>query len=171
MGDLRPVPYDRLAAVIASVNPNMPRIGGDSYLHVTDIDCFVPTEGPLIELKPPVLGDLEKTIGSSVPGLIRDGDCLQLGIEALPDAVPSFLGKKNDIGIHSEMISDGAMNLVEAGVITCKKKTFRPRKAVIAFAMGTSRFNLWLNDDALMGPYPVDFGQGHVFAPPIVIEF
>ena len=122
-----------------------------------DIDYFVPTEEPLIELKPPVLGDLEKAIGSNVAGLIRDGDCLQLGIGALPDAVLSFLGEKNDLGIHSEMISDGAMSLVEAGVITCKKKTFRPRKAVITFAMGPRQFYQWLDDNALMEAYPVDF--------------
>ena len=72
--------------------------------------------------------------------LIKDGDCLQLGIGGLPDAVLGFLGDKNDLGIHSEMISDGAMNLVEGGVITCKKKTFRPRKMVITFAMGTAQF-------------------------------
>ena len=90
-------------------------------------------------------------------GLIRDGDCLQLGIGALPDAVLSFLGEKNDLGIHSEMISDGAMSLVEAGVITCEKKTFRPRKAVITFAMGPRQFYQWLDDNALMEAYPVDF--------------
>jgi len=156
------VDYTKQAAlsaktVIAAVNPNMPRIGGDSYLHVTDIDYFVPTEEPLIELKPPVLGDLEKAIGSNVASLIQDGDCLQLGIGALPDAVLSYLGEKTDLGIHSEMISDGAMNLVEAGVITCKKKTFKPRKAVITFAMGTRQFYQWLDENAIMESYPVDF--------------
>jgi 4-hydroxybutyrate CoA-transferase len=156
------VDYTKQAAlsaktVIAAVNPNMPKIGGDSYLHVTDIDYFVPTEEPLIELKPPVLGDLEKAIGSNVASLIGDGDCLQLGIGALPDAVLSYLGEKNDLGIHSEMISDGAMNLVEAGVITCKKKTFRPRKIVITFAMGTRQFYEWLNDNAMIEAYPVEF--------------
>lgn len=155
------VDYTKQAAlsartVIAAVNPNMPRIGGDSYLHVTDIDYFVPTEEPLIELKPPVLGDLEKAIGSNVASLIGDGDCLQLGIGALPDAVLSYLGEKNDLGIHSEMISDGVMKLVEAGVITCKRKTFRPRKAVITFAMGTGQFYRWLDENAMMEAYPVD---------------
>lgn len=156
------VDYTKQAAlsaktVIAAVNPNMPRIAGDSFLHVTDIDYFVPTQEPLIELKPPVLGELEKAIGSNVASLIRDGDCLQLGIGALPDAVLSFLGDKAHLGIHSEMISDGVMNLVEAGVITCKKKTFRPRKAVITFAMGTRKFYQWLDDNAIIESHPVDF--------------
>ena len=69
----------------------------------------------------------------------------------------SFLEDKNDLGIHSEMISDGAMKLVEAGVITCKKKTFRPRKVVITFAMGTRQFYEWLNDNSIVESYPVDF--------------
>jgi 4-hydroxybutyrate CoA-transferase len=156
------VDYTKQAAlsaktVVAAVNANMPRTGGESYLHATDIDYFVPTEEPLTELKPPTLGDLEKAIGSNVASLIRDGDCLQLGIGALPDAVLSFLGEKNDLGIHSEMISDGVMNLVEAGVITCKAKTFKPGKAVITFAMGTRQFYGWLNNNALVESYAVDF--------------
>ncbi len=156
------VDYTKQAAlsaktVIAAVNPHMPRIGGDCYLHVTDIDYFVPTEEPLIELKPANIGDLEKAIGKNVASLLKDGDCLQLGIGGLPDAVLGFLEDKNDLGIHSEMISDGAMKLVEAGVITCKKKTFRPRKIVITFAMGTARFYEWLDRNSIVESYPVDF--------------
>ena len=124
---------------------------------MTDIDYFVPTEEPLIELKPANIGALEKAIGKNVASLVKDGDCLQLGIGGLPDAVLGFLEDKNDLGIHSEMISDGAMKLIEAGVITCKKKTFRPRKVVITFAMGTRRFYEWLNDNSIVESYPVDF--------------
>jgi 4-hydroxybutyrate CoA-transferase len=156
------VDYTKQAAlsaktVIAAVNPHMPRIGGDSYLHVTDIDYFVPTEEPLIELKPAKIGELEKALGKNVAGLIKDGDCLQLGIGGLPDAVLGFLGDKNDLGIHSEMISDGVMKLVEGGVITCKKKTFRPRKMVITFAMGSAQFYRWLDGNSIVESYPVDF--------------
>ncbi len=156
------VDYTKQAAlsaktVIAAVNPQMPRVGGDSCLHATDIDYFVPTEEPLIELAPPKLGEIEKAIGGHVASMIKDGDCLQLGIGALPDAVLSFLGGKNDLGIHSEMISDGVMNLVNSGVITCRKKTFLPGKIVITFAMGTSTFYEWLNDNTMIEAYPVDF--------------
>jgi len=156
------VDYTKQAAlsaktVIAAVNPQMPRVGGDSCLHATDIDYFVPTGEPLIELAPPKLGETEKAIGGHVASLIKDGDCLQLGIGALPDAVLSYLGEKNDLGIHSEMISDGAMNLVNSGVITCRKKTFLPGKIVITFAMGTSTFYEWLNDNTMIEAYPVDF--------------
>ncbi len=156
------VDYTRQAAlsaktVIANVNPNMPRVGGDSCLHATDIDYFVLTEEPLIELAPPKLGEIEKAIGGHVASIIKDGDCLQLGIGALPDAVLSYLGEKNDLGIHSEMISDGAMHLVNSGVITCRKKTFLPGKIVITFAMGTSTFYEWLKDNTMIEAYPVNF--------------
>lgn len=156
------VDYTKQAAlsaktVIAAVNPNMPRIGGDCYLHVTDIDYFVPTDEPLIELRPATIGHVERAIGRNVASLVKDGDCLQLGIGGLPDAVLSCLEDKNDLGVHSEMISDGAMKLVEAGVITCKKKTFRTRKIVITFAMGTRQFYEWLNDNSIVESYPVDF--------------
>jgi 4-hydroxybutyrate CoA-transferase len=124
---------------------------------VSEIDCFVPSTDFLIELTPPVLGEEEKAIGGHAAALIKDGDCLQLGIGAVPDSVLSFLGEKNDLGIHSEMISDGAMKLVEAGVITCRKKTFHPGKIVITFAMGTKAFYEWLNDNAMIEAYPVDF--------------
>ncbi|MGA2403331.1 MAG: acetyl-CoA hydrolase/transferase C-terminal domain-containing protein [Syntrophobacteraceae bacterium] len=143
--------------VIAAVNPNMPRIGGNSCMHVSQIECFVPTNVPLIELGPPVIGDVEKGIGKHIADLINDGDCLQLGIGALPDAVLGFLGEKNDLGIHSEMISDGAMNLVKEGVITCARKTLRPGKIVICFAMGTRAFYEWLNENSMIEGYPCDY--------------
>jgi 4-hydroxybutyrate CoA-transferase len=156
------IDYTREAAlsaktVIAAVNPHMPRFGGNSYLHVTDIDCFVQSDEPLIELNPPVIGEEEKAIGGHAAELIKDGDCLQLGIGAVPDSVLAFLGEKNDLGIHSEMISDGAMKLVEAGIITCRKKTFHTGKIVITFAMGTTAFYSWLNDNSMIEGYPVDF--------------
>ena len=156
------VDYTKQAAlsaktVIANVNPNMPRVGGDSCLHATDIDYFVPTGESLIELAPPKLGEVEKAIGGHVASIIKDGDCLQLGIGALPDAVLSFLTEKNDLGVHSEMISDGAMHLVNSGVINCRSKNFLPGKIVITFAMGTSTFYEWLNDNTMIEGYPVNF--------------
>lgn len=156
------VDYTKQAAlsaktVIAAVNPNMPRIGGDSCLHASDIDIFVPTGAPLLELAPAKVGETEKAIGGYVASVIKDGDCLQLGIGALPDAVLSFLTEKNDLSVHSEMISDGAMHLVNSGVINCRKKSFLPGKIVITFAMGTSTFYDWLNDNTMIEGYPVEF--------------
>ncbi len=161
------VDYTKQAAssartVIAQVNPNVPRVGGDSSLHVTDIDYFVHSDEPLIELSPPKIGDTEKAIGKNVASLVKDGDCLQLGIGAIPDATLTFLEDKNDLGIHSEMISDGVMDLVEKGVVTCRKKSFHPDKIVITFAMGTSKFYKWLDSNTMMEMYPVDYTNNPV---------
>lgn len=143
--------------VIAEVNSNMPRTWGRSTVKVEDIDYFVETDIPIYQLKPPAVGDVERAIGKNVASLIKDGDCLQLGIGAIPDAVLSFLGDKNDLGIHSEMIADGVKKLVEAGVVTCRKKNFYTDKMVITFAMGTSEFYKWLDYNPMVEALPVDF--------------
>jgi 4-hydroxybutyrate CoA-transferase len=143
--------------VIAEVNPNMPNTGGASFIKVEEIDYFVPCEKPLLELTPPPIGDIEKAIGNNIAALIKDGDCLQLGIGAIPDAVLTSLGDKNDLGIHSEMISDGVMNLAINGVVNCSRKNLHPDKIVITFAMGTKSFYEWLDDNPMIESYPVDY--------------
>ena len=89
--------------VIAQVNPEMPRTYGDTLLHVSEIDYFVPAEEPLIVLDPPVIGPVEKQIGMNVASLIDDGSTLQLGIGSIPDAILSFLHEKHDLGVHTEL--------------------------------------------------------------------
>jgi 4-hydroxybutyrate CoA-transferase len=143
--------------VIAEVNPNMPHTGGDSSIRVQEIDYFVPSELPLLELTPPTLGEVEKAIGSHIASLIKDGDCLQLGIGAIPDAVLSYLGNKKDLGVHSEMVSDGVMNLVEAGIINGSCKNLHNGKIVITFAMGSRKFYEWLDENPMVESYPVDY--------------
>ena len=143
--------------VIAEVTPHMPAIPGTSFLHVSDIHAFVETDRPPIAMNPPSIGDLERAIGANVAQLIRDGDCLQLGIGAIPDAVLTFLDGKKDLGIHSEMISDGVMNLVEKGVVTGRKKNCHPYKIIITFAMGTPELYQWLDRNSLIEMYPVNY--------------
>lgn len=142
--------------VIAEVNPNMPRTCGRSSVRVEDIDYFVPSDLPIYELKPPTIGEVEKAIGLNVASLIQNGDCLQLGIGAIPDAVLSFLGDKKDLGIHTEMIADGVMKLVQDGVITCRRKNYYPDKIVLTFAMGSSKFYKWLDNNPMVEALPVD---------------
>ncbi|MTK14264.1 MAG: acetyl-CoA hydrolase/transferase family protein [Clostridiaceae bacterium] len=143
--------------VIAEVNENMPRTMGDSFIHVSDIDYMVKVSHPIIELQPPRIGEVEKAIGKHCASLIEDGSTLQLGIGAIPDAVLLFLKDKKDLGIHSEMISDGVVELVEAGVITNKKKTLHPGKIVVTFLMGTKRLYDFVNDNPMVETYPVDY--------------
>lgn len=143
--------------VIAQVNQNMPRTLGDSFLHITQIGCLVEADTPVIELAPPKIGDVERAIGENVASLVRDGDTLQLGIGAIPDAVLLFLKEKNDLGIHTEMFSDGVVELVEAGVITNKAKTLHRGQSVATFLMGTRRLYDYVNNNPAVAMYPVDY--------------
>ena len=143
-------------AVVAEVNPHMPHVMGDSRMHVSDIDYFVPTNQPLVELAPTKTGPVEQNIGRHIASLVKDGSCLQLGIGAIPDAVLEFLGDKKDLGIHTELVSDGVMGLVERGVITCARKNYKTGKIIITFAMGTAKFYKWLDNNPMIESAPVD---------------
>ncbi|MCB2295491.1 4-hydroxybutyrate CoA-transferase [Clostridium algoriphilum] len=143
--------------VIAEINDKMPRTMGDSFIHLSDIDYIVETSHPIIELPPPKIGEVEKKIGEHCASLVEDGSTLQLGIGAIPEAVLLFLKDKRNLGIHSEMISDGVVELVEAGVITNKMKTLHPGTIVVSFLMGTKRLYDFVNNNPLVEMYPVDY--------------
>ena len=142
--------------VIAQMNNCMPRTGG-AKIHLDAIDFIVEHDEPLIELKPPKIGEIEKTIGENVAGLIVDGATLQLGIGAIPDAVLLFLTDKKDLGIHSEMFSDGVVVLAEAGVITNRKKTINTGKFMATFLMGTKRLYDFVNNNPDVEMQSVDY--------------
>lgn len=146
------VDYSRAAArsaklSIAQINRNMPRCHGDCFLHISEFDYVVEDDSPLMELPRPVLGETEKAIGRHCAELIPDGATLQLGIGSLPDAVLLSLTNKKDLGIHSEMFSDGVVDLFEAGVITNARKTLHPGKMVATFLMGTRRLYNFVDDN------------------------
>jgi len=141
---------------IAQMNKHMPRTLG-AKIHLDEIDCIVEKDEPLIELKPPVISDLEKAIGENVAKLIEDGSTLQMGIGAIPDAVLLFLKDKKDLGIHTEMFSDGVVALAEAGVVTNKKKTINTGKFVATFLMGTRKLYDFVNGNPDVVMQPVDY--------------
>ncbi len=143
--------------LIAQINPKMPRTMGDSFIHVSKLDYIIEQESDLIELPPPHIGDVERAIGENIASLVRDGDCLQLGIGAIPDAVLLFLKDKKDLGIHSEMFSDGVVELVEAGVITNAKKNIHKGKSVATFLMGTRRLYDYVDNNPEVAMMPVDY--------------
>ncbi len=143
--------------VIAEMNNQMPKTMGDNFIHISDIDYIVESSHPIIELQPAKIGEIEKAIGENCASLIEDGSTLQLGIGAIPDAVLLFLKDKKDLGIHSEMISDGVVELVESGVITNKYKTIHPGKIVVTFLMGTKRLYDFVNDNPMVEMYSVDY--------------
>lgn len=142
--------------VIAQINAKLPRTGGAS-IHLDAINLIVESDQPLIELKPPVIGEIEKRIGENVAALIPDGATLQLGIGAIPDAVLLFLKDKKDLGIHSEMFSDGVVVLAEAGVVTNKKKTINTGKFTAAFLMGTRKLYDFIDNNPDVELHPVDY--------------
>ena len=125
--------------VLAEVNDQMPVVFGDTFIHVSKIDKFVETSHPLPELGLPKIGDVELAIGRNCAELIDDGSTLQLGIGAIPDAVLQSLKDKKDLGIHSEMISDGVVDLYEAGVINNSRKAINKGKMIVTFLMGSKR--------------------------------
>ncbi len=143
--------------VIAQVNPNMPRTHGDSFIHISDIDYIVESEQPIIELPPPKMGPVEEAIGRNIASLVDDGSCLQLGIGGIPDAVLLFLHEKNDLGIHTEMFSEGVVELYEQGVITNRCKAIHTDKMVATFLMGTRRLYDFVDDNPAVNMFPVDY--------------
>jgi 4-hydroxybutyrate CoA-transferase len=143
--------------VIAEINDKMPRTYGDNFIHVSDVDYFVECSYQIKELQPPKIGDIEKAIGEHCASLVKDGDTLQLGIGAIPDAVLLFLKDKKDLGIHSEMFSDGVVELIEHGVITNAKKTLHPGKLVVTFLMGTQRLYDFVDNNPMVAMYPVSY--------------
>lgn len=155
------VDYTKTAAecahtVIAQMNNRLPRTGG-AKIHLDAIRFIVEKDEPLIELKPPKIGEVEKAIGENVAALIPDGATLQLGIGAIPDAVLLFLTDKKDLGIHSEMFSDGVVVLAEAGVITNRKKTINPGKFMATFLMGTQKLYDFVNNNPTVEMQAVDY--------------
>lgn len=156
------VDYSKPAAeeaklVIAQINPSMPRTLGDSFIHISDIDYIVEEDTPLIELPPAEITEVERAIGKNCASLIEDGDTLQLGIGAIPDAVLGFLKEKKDLGIHSEMISDGVVELYEAGVITNRRKSLHAGKSIVTFLMGTRKLYDFADNNPAVELHPVDY--------------
>ncbi|MCX7698633.1 MAG: 4-hydroxybutyrate CoA-transferase [Candidatus Goldbacteria bacterium] len=143
--------------VIAELNPTMPRTHGDSFVHISQIDFLVEVNRPIHELKSSELTEVEENIGRYVAELIEDGCTLQLGIGGIPDAVLKNLTNFKDLGIHSEMISDGVKHLVEKGVITGSKKTLHKGKIVVNFLMGSRDFYDWVDDNPMIEMRTVDY--------------
>jgi len=125
--------------VIAQVNDQMPRTYGDSFIHISQISAIVESSRPLCELPRTKITELHVAIGRNVAGLIDDGAVIQTGIGGIPDAVLRFLMDRKDLGIHSELVTDGVIPLIESGVITGERKNFKPRKIILGFVLGTRK--------------------------------
>ena len=143
--------------LIVEVNAQMPRTHGDTFIHADRISAMIETDRPLHEMPPRGGGEVAMKIGQYVADLIEDGSTLQLGIGAIPDAVLACLGGKKDLGIHSEMFSDGVIELMEKGIINNRRKTLQRGKAVVSFVMGTRRLYDFVGDNAAIEFHPCDY--------------
>lgn len=143
--------------VIAQVNPNMPRTLGDSSIHVYDMDVLVPTEAPIIEIHPPEVTETTRQIAENLSSLIEDGATVEVGIGRIPQALLSFLKDKKDIGIHTEMITDGIVDLVQAGVVTGARKTVDRGKVVASFCLGTRKLYDFIDNNPRFSFHPTEY--------------
>jgi len=140
--------------VIAQVNDQMPRTYGDSFIHLNQIDTFVESSRPLCELPEPEISDLHMAIAKNVASLIEDGAVLQTGIGGIPDAVLRFLMDRKDLGVHTELVSDGVIPLIKAGVITGSRKNFKPRKIILGFVLGTKKLFEFVDNNPIFEFHP-----------------
>ena len=143
--------------VIAQVNPNMPRTHGEGLLHASKIHAMVEVNDPLLETPRHVMGDVEIRIGKHIASIVEDGATLQMGIGAIPDATLAALSGHRDLGIHSEMFSDGVVELVEKGVINGSKKKTHREIIVASFLVGTRRLYDFVDDNPLVEMLPSDY--------------
>ncbi|HWQ47025.1 MAG TPA: acetyl-CoA hydrolase/transferase C-terminal domain-containing protein [Longilinea sp.] len=150
--------------VVIEINENLPWTLGDTQLHIDDVDFIVENHVPLYELPSGEPSEAEKAIGGFIADLIEDGSTLQLGIGGIPNAITPFLMKRHDLGIHTEMFTDGMVDLYRAGVITNKKKTLWKGKMVGAFALGSQKLYDFIDNNI-----GVEFQQGKVTNDPYVI--
>lgn len=144
-------------AIVLEVNPNVPFAYGDCYVHISQVTALVESNDPVLEVGLPTIGPVQAAIGKYVADLIEDGSTLQIGYGGIPDAVVMQLKEKHDLGIHTEMIGDGILTLIEAGAVTNKKKTFMPGKSVATFALGSNKLYKFMHRNPALEMHPVEF--------------
>jgi 4-hydroxybutyrate CoA-transferase len=149
---LTKTPAESAKIIIAEVNQQMPRTLGDSFIHVSRLNYIVPVDYPIVEMPMSEEGnsDIVERIAGYIAELIPDGATMQLGIGAIPDAVLKYLRNKKDLGVHSELFSDGVIDLVNAGVLTNARKTLHPGKIIAGFMLGTRRLYEWSDDNPMI---------------------
>jgi itaconate CoA-transferase len=143
--------------LIVEVNEHMPRVFGDSLIHISEVDAIVENHVPLLELIPPASKPEDPAIGEAIAGLVSDGATIQLGIGGIPNAVATYLEGHEDLGIHTELLVPGMVELIEKGVVTGQKKTLHPRKTVFTVAQGTRKMYEFMHDNPSMESYPASY--------------
>jgi len=147
---------DTAGLLLAEVNTRMPRTLGNTAVPVSALTSYIKTDRPLREHTGKPGGPVEQRIGEMIAGLVEDGSTLQLGIGAIPDAVLARLGNKNDLGVHTEMFSDGMVPLIEGGVVTNRRKHVHPGRSVTSFVIGSRRLFDFVDNNPTVEFHPCD---------------
>ena len=144
-------------AIVLEVNPNVPFANGNCHVHISQVTALVESDEPILEVPLPKIGPVQEAIGKYVADMIDDGSTLQIGYGGIPDAVVMQLTHKHDLGIHTEMIGDGIMSLVESGAVNCRKKNYLPGKMVATFALGSKKLYSFMHRNPMLEMHPVDY--------------
>ena len=144
-------------AVVLEVNPNVPFANGNCHVHISQVTALVESSEPVLEVGLPKIGPVQEAIGKYVADMIDDGATLQIGYGGIPDAVVMQLSTKHDLGIHTEMIGDGILTLIESGAITNRKKNYLPGKMVATFALGSKKLYQYMHRNPSLEMHPADF--------------
>ena len=144
-------------AVVLEVNPNVPFANGDCHIHISQVTVLVESDEPVLEVGLPKIGPVQEAIGKYVAELIPNGATLQIGYGGIPDAVVMQLTDKHDLGIHTEMVGDGIMTLVEAGVVTNRGKNYHHGKMLATFALGSKKLYQFMHRNPALEMHPVNF--------------
>jgi len=145
--DITKAALEKASLIIAQINSNMPRVHGDGFIHVKDIDFLICHDEPLLEYEAIAPDDVAQKIGRYVASIIQDGDTIQVGYGSLPNAILANLSQKNDLGIHSELLSDGMVELMKKGVVNNSRKTLNRGKTVATFCMGHKATYEYIHDN------------------------
>ncbi|MDM0110612.1 acetyl-CoA hydrolase/transferase C-terminal domain-containing protein [Variovorax sp. J22R133] len=144
-------------AIVLEVNPNVPFAFGACRVHISQVTALIEDESPVMEVGLPKIGIVQQAIGKYVADMIDDGSTLQIGYGGIPDAVVMQLTNKRDLGIHTEMIGDGIMSLVESGTVTNSRKNYLPGKMIATFALGSSKLYRYMHRNPALEMHPVNF--------------
>lgn len=155
--DITKAAVETAQVVISQVNSSMPRVHGDTFIHIRDVDFIVPHDEPLLEYKPTVSDELARQIGKYVARIVEDGDTIQIGYGSVPNAILANLQDKKHLGVHTELVSDGIVELIKSGVIDNTRKTIDRGKTVATFCMGTTETYEFINDNPSIEFRPIDY--------------
>ncbi|MBV8124033.1 MAG: acetyl-CoA hydrolase/transferase family protein, partial [Paucibacter sp.] len=144
-------------AIVLEVNPNVPFAFGACHVHISQVSALVESGEAVMEVGLPKIGPVQQAIGKYVADMIDDGSTLQIGYGGIPDAVVMQLTAKRDLGIHTEMIGDGILTLIESGAVTNRRKTFMPGRMVATFALGSNKLYRFMDRNPALEMHPVDF--------------